>query len=115
MNARLATFALAIAMMAPGCGQPRFDASTAETAKASMERLSAGMNLEQKTALGKDMATVLMVDGLKTAFDSAFGTSGSAPPDKVAAFRSLHGLTAAEIHDKAEAIRKGIVGRGDGK
>jgi hypothetical protein len=112
MKTRLASFALAASMMVPGCGQPRFDASSAESAKASMERLTAGMDAGQKAELGKDMAVVMMAGGLNAAFDFAFGTGGGAPPDQVAVFRSLHGLTAAEIHDKAESIGKGLAGRG---
>jgi hypothetical protein len=105
-NASLAA-AVLLSLATVGCdGSPRFDISNEESAKASIEKLSAGMSPTQRQTFAKDMATVLSQDGVKKAVQETEKNRTAAPADKTAIYKPLHGLTAAELHDKAEAIRQ---------
>jgi hypothetical protein len=95
--------ALSLALAVAGCsdGAPRIDASTDQTARASLERMRAGLSEAQRDALAGDIATVAMPAMIKRAFAS--GNMGEGP---AVSLKPIDGLTAAEIHERAEAIRK---------
>ena len=105
-NASLAA-ALLLSLATIGCdGSPRFDMSSEESAKASIEKLSAGMSPTERQSFAKDMATVVSRDGVKKAVQETDKNGTSAPADKTAIYKPLHGLSVADLHDKAEAIRR---------
>ena len=106
------TPALILSLAIAGCGGPagptdpaaRFDASTDETAKASISRVQAGMTEFQRGQMAQDMATVSIsammgesLEALKKGQRVEMGPAESLKP--------ADGLTAAELHEKAEAIR----------
>ncbi len=108
---RRAAVVLFVALAVVGCGTARFDATSEDSAKASIERLSAGMTKEQKEELAKDVMAVVFVDGMKQVFKNGL-TPGKKPEfSKTEMFRSIHGLTAAEIHAKAEQVRNDMAER----
>jgi uncharacterized protein YceK len=96
---------LTVALALAGCGSTRLDASSDESMKASLDKMSAGMTPAQKEALAKDVGIVMLRDGTKQAFQTAFSKDG-APAGKAELFKSLQGKTAGEIHERAEAIRR---------
>jgi hypothetical protein len=86
-------FLMSVVVLAfSGCwgGVARFDASNDKAVKSSMARMTAGMNEQQKKQLSLDMMACAGPELMKT---------GSVM------FKSLHGMSVAEIHDKAEAAR----------
>lgn len=95
---------LMIALALAGCGSPRFDGTSDETMKTSLEKMSAGMTPAQKEVLVKDLGAVMLRDGMRQAFQAAVRKDG-APAGKAELLKSLQGKTAAEIHERAEAIR----------
>jgi hypothetical protein len=96
---------LLVAMALAGCGSPRFDGTSDESMKTSLKKMTADMTPAQKEALGKDLGIVMLRDGMKQAFQAAFSKDG-APAGKAELLKSLQGKTAAEIHERAEAIRR---------
>jgi hypothetical protein len=96
--------ALSLSLVVAGCGggAPRIDASTDETARASLDRMRAGLSKAQRDALAGDISTVAMPAMIKRALASRNMSEGPA-----VSLKPIDGLTAAEIHEKAEAIRKG--------
>jgi hypothetical protein len=113
---RLAFLLLLLASVA-GCGRPgRLDASTDAAAVASIKQMSVGMTDEQKDAFYNDIVTAASPGAIQIFSVSAFNKDLQAfPPSSAAIFKSLHGLTAAEIHQKAEEERRQDEERADGK
>lgn len=101
-----AAVVLFVALAVVGCGTARFDATSEESAKASIDRLSAGMTKEQKEELAKDVMAVVFVDGMQQVVKNAFTPGQKRELSKTDMFRSIHGMTAAEIHTKAEQVRR---------
>ena len=103
--ASLASSLLLILAIAGCGGAPRFDVSSEESTKASRDRMEAALTPLEKEALKKDIGTVVMQDGLQRAVQDASSREKS-PSDRSAVFKTLQGLTAWEIHEKAETIRR---------
>jgi hypothetical protein len=108
---RLLSPILLSSLLLAGCGGPRFDATSEATAKASMERMSSGMSTAEKEEFGKDVMTVVMGDAMQTALSSMANAvqlpkGEIAKPASTLMFTSINGLTRAEIHAKAEQVRK---------
>jgi hypothetical protein len=97
MNRSIACLLVLLAMVAGCGGEPRFDATDEATAKASVDRMTAGMTAAQKDEFTKSMTTVMVAPALK----------GGVPKDQSpnSLRKPLHGMTAAEITAKAESIR----------
>jgi hypothetical protein len=107
-RALMIALALSLGLAVAGCGgPPRFDATNDDTAKASVDRMKAGLSEAQRYALAKDMATVAMPALMKQAF-SRMGADKGGKIGPAEAMKPLHGLTAAEIHERAEGVRKGL-------
>ena len=96
---------LMVALALAGCGSPRFDGTSDESMKTTLKKMTAGMTPAQKEAMVKDIGIVTMLDVVEQASQSASGKD-KAPVDKAAMFKTVQGRTAAEIHEKAEAIRR---------
>src|SRR5262245_48744180 len=94
-------------LLAAGCSNAsRLDATNEETLKRSMEAMQTGMSEQQKKEFVGDCMTVVLPDAMKNAFQGAFNMDKKADPMNGAQlFKSLHGLTAAEIHKKAADVR----------
>jgi hypothetical protein len=94
-----------------GCGGPaRIDATNEQTFKDSSAAITAKMTEAQKAEFGSDCATVMMKGSLPELMKKAMD-AGAKPPKEPAPgeiAKPLHGLTAAEVHAKAEAIRAGF-------
>jgi hypothetical protein len=118
---RVDAVALAACLALPlaGCGgAPRFDASSDAAARASVERMKSGLSPEAQKQLDDDIAAVALPGVMATAFRALSGMVGGPPPDAAdvaAAFRPLDGLTASEIHEKAEAILRNRPGAPSGQ
>jgi hypothetical protein len=91
-------------LLAAGCGPKavRIDATTDATAEASIDAMREGLTEDQKERLQSDMKALTM--------PVMMGALLKEPPEggRLTArdlARPLHGLTAAEIHDKAQARR----------
>jgi hypothetical protein len=109
-------FAAAIALaflsyLATGCGlSHRFDATSEETVKASIEAMCAGKSEDQRKQLADDLATFTptrpdaSLTGAKKSRAKPAAASSTDPPNGL--YKPLHGLTADEIHDKAETTRR---------
>jgi hypothetical protein len=52
---------------------------------------------------------VILVEGIRLGYPKRFRTEEGAPRIHVELYRPLNGLTAAEIHRKAEALRRQLV------
>lgn len=107
MNATRCLFLFAV--LISGCGQSTLDTSNEAALKASIERMSAGMTKEQKEAFGKDCMAAVLPDAMKDAFSSAMKSAGNKTevkkPSETDLLKPLHGLTVAQIHQKAEEAR----------
>lgn len=113
---RMRRFVAAIALglasgTADGCGgvggSPRFDASTEEAAHASIEAMKAGLGDDARKRLADDLATFTPTrpDAALTGARKKARAKSAAVDKPNVIFKPLDGLTAAEIHDKAEQTR----------
>jgi hypothetical protein len=92
-----------------GCGgSPRLDASSDATLEASTKRITAGMTEEQKKAFVSDMGAAVLPGAMKSVFENAFkkGANKTPPQSGHEVFKPLHGMTASEIHAKADRERQ---------
>ena len=101
---RLAVLTVALVTVV-GCGAPRFDSTSEETTKTSMERMSRGLNEEQKQQLAVDIATVTMPNAMNAALAALSSKDDPKQPGATGVMKPLHGKTAAEIHALAENVR----------
>lgn len=98
----ITSFLVVLLLAVPGCSRPpRMDASTDESAKASVEKMTAGMTEEQKKEFLADAAVLMAKDAA-----DRFGTESKRRTTRTELYQPLHGLTVAEIHAKAEELRK---------
>lgn len=98
---------LAVLAFLPGCGSrpPKMDASTDESVKQSIDKMTEGMTDAQKEEFGKDCLTACFEDMMRLAAERAFSKEEKRKPTKAEVFKAIHGLTAAEIHAKAVELR----------
>lgn len=89
---------LLLALVALGCGSPRFDGSSKAAAEASVKAMTETMSEEEAQQLTAAVATILFVENLPRAL------SGQKPTE-ADLYASLDGLTATEIIAKANQIR----------
>ena len=102
------TLCLVLTLLFAGCGgtagsAPRLDTTSEATLKSSMEKLTAGMTEDQKRQLTADTLSITMPTMMK---ELAKGTARKV--EGVEFFAPLNGLTAAEIHQRAEQARAAI-------
>jgi hypothetical protein len=84
--------------------EPRFDATTDETAKASLEAMNARLSDREKQQLQSDMVLLCFDTALQAGF--ANPTGGTVPMSTV--LKPCHGMTASEIRRKASEIGAAI-------
>jgi hypothetical protein len=109
----LPTTLLLLVLLPPlaGCSRPpRFDATSDATVESSIKAMAEPLSEGGRKAFASDLTTVSVPGIVKAAFGSGRGKAKGEPPKKSELFRGLHGLTVAEIHAKAEAIRVGFAG-----
>jgi hypothetical protein len=76
-----------------------------------MKSMSAGMTEAERKQFAADCMSVVFQDALKSAVARLGDPAKSkAEPDKAMMFKPLNGLTATEIHAKAEEVRARMSG-----
>ncbi len=93
---------LTLCLTLAGCslGAPKFDASSEESVRTSMERMTKGMSDKERVKLAGAMASLMVADPVTLALNAKDSTV-----NEVAVFKPLHGMTAKEIIAKAEAAK----------
>jgi hypothetical protein len=110
-SAHLASCCLVAALLA-GCGSgaPRVDTSSEANLKTSLEKIKGGMNDDERRQFASDTVALMMPDMEKNAAQNqsqpAAPNKSPSAPSQTEFFKSMNGMTAAEIHAKAEAIRQ---------
>lgn len=94
-----------LAVTLTGCGGPTLDASSDQTLKDSMERMTADMSDKEKVQFGMAVAKLTVKDTLQNALQN-IGDSGlkglTSPTEPSEVFKSMDGMTADEIIAKAK-------------
>ena len=95
--------AIVIAVAASFVEKPRLDASsTAVSLESSLQKVTAGMSDTQKKEFLADCMELTLPGTMKSAFERAFLSNGPPATTGPRMYRPLQGMTAAEIHRKAE-------------
>ena len=103
------TFSTLTLILLVGCGgTPRIDASSDAALASSIKSINSSLSEDGKKEFAGDCTTILMTTALKSAFGGAFGKEKGQAPEKTDLFKSLDGMTAAEVHARASDIRKGM-------
>jgi hypothetical protein len=98
--------AVLVAVMATVAEMPRLDATNAATLDASLQKITASMSDDQKKAFLADCTELTLSGTMKTAYQNAFLYEGPPESSGRKMYKPLHGMTAAEIHRKAENARE---------
>ena len=85
-----------VAVLVAGCGEQRFDATSEETVKASIEQMGKNLSQEDKARFARGVMGAMM----KSAFRSATKKKVASPAEVA---RPLHGLTATQIMQLGDA------------
>jgi hypothetical protein len=89
-----------------GCGGgPRLDATSMDTLAASRKAMETDMTDNQKRQLATDLADALGPEAAQTAMKNAFSKEKK-ETSQSELYKPLQGLTATEIHDRAETNRQ---------
>jgi hypothetical protein len=98
-----------VCLAAVGCtGEPRLDTTSEETFNASVEKIGQKLDDAGKKQLAEDMATITMTGAMKAVgqvFSNENAKGASTAPDVM---KDLNGLTASQLHSKAEEIRSSL-------
>ena len=105
--------AVVVAVLASVGETPRLDASSEARLRASLERMTAGMSDAQKKEFYADCIELTLPDTMKSAFQLTFLHDRPLWSNGPRMFKPLKGMTAAEIHRKAEGARRASRVRGD--
>ncbi len=107
---RLATapvLALALTFAPSGCaGEPRLDATTEATLRASVRRMGVGLAPAERAEFMTSMMTLTVVPTMERAVQDLFSGDAAPDPSASALMRPLHGLTVRQINAKAAAWRE---------
>ena len=90
---------VAIAVAFAGCGEQRFDATSEETVKASIEQMGKNLSQEDKVRFARG----IMGSAIGPAFQAAMTKDSAHSGDLT---KSLHGLTAKQIMERGDAMLK---------
>ncbi len=90
---------VAIAVAFAGCGEQRFDATSEETVKASIEQMGKSLSQEDKVRFARG----IMGSAIGPAFQAAMTKDSAHSGDLT---RSLHGLTAKQIMERGDLLLK---------
>ncbi len=82
---------------------PRLDASSEASLETSLQRMTEGMSDAQRKEFLADCMDLTLPDTLRSAFQHAFLSNGPPASNGSRMFKPLQGMTAADIHRKAEA------------
>ena len=105
MKSRLRCGLLVSVLAITGCGGgPRLDATSMETYAVTRKALETGMTDNQKRQLAKDFADALGPEAAQAAMKNTFSKE-KATTNQIDIYKSLDGMTAEEIHLKAEENR----------
>lgn len=100
---RLRNVAIAcLCLSAAGCGEPTFDATDQASRQASLKRMGAKLDEPAKKQLARDMVTI----SIGPMFKAALSRKGSPEANGEEVLKSMHGMTASQIHAKAEEVRQ---------
>ena len=89
-----------------GCGGgPRLDATSMDSFGASRKAMEADLTDKQKSQLAKDLADALGPEAARMAMNNTFSKEKSTT-NPIDIYKSLDGMTAEEIHLKAEENRQ---------
>lgn len=97
--------AIVIAVVASVVDKPRLDASSEASLEASLQKMTAGMSAAQKKEFLADCMELTLPDTMKSAFQRAFLSNGPPATTGPRMYRPLQGMSAAEIHRKANVAR----------
>ena len=88
-----------------GCGGPKLDVTNVDTFTASRKAMEASMTDNQKRQLANDLRDALGPEVAQATMDNTFSKEKktTSPTDM---YKSLQGLTAEDIHNKAEENRQ---------
>ena len=102
--------ALATAFAISGCGGPaRLDTASEESLKASKKAMTFGMTNEQQEEFADDLRAAVLLDELgKMGVGQKSTMFQMDEPNELEMFKPLHGMTAAQIHTKAEEVRRAV-------
>jgi hypothetical protein len=106
MKAGLSCGLLFLLLAITGCGGgARLDATNTDTFSASRKAMEAGMTDKQKRQLATDFADAVGPEAREATMKNTFGKEKSTTsPTEI--YKSLQGLSAEEIHNKAEENRE---------
>jgi hypothetical protein len=97
---------LILALAISGCGRsPRLDTTSEETYKASQKAITADMTDAQKREFAGDIAAAVGPEAVQAGLRNTFSKDKS-QASPTAMYKSLNGMTAEEIHAKAEENRR---------
>ena len=88
-----------VALLVAGCGEQRFDATSEETVKASIEQMGKNLSQEDKVRFARG----IMGSAIGPAFQAAMTKDSAHSGDLT---KSLHGLTAKQIMERGDAMLK---------
>ena len=98
--------AIVIAVVTSVGETPRLDASSEASLEVSLQKMTAGMSNAQKKEFLADCMELTLPNTMKSAFERAFLSNGPPATTGPRMYRPLQGMNAAEIHRKAEGIRR---------
>jgi hypothetical protein len=98
--------AVLIAVLAMVAETPRLDVASEGRLEASLQKMTTGMSDARKKEFFEDCMDLTLPDTMKSAFQHAFLQNGPAAASGPRLFKPLHGMSAAEIHRKAEEVRR---------
>ena len=88
-----------------GCGSPTIDASSAGALAASIKKINRSLSEPDQLTFAKDCSTIIFPDALRVAARNDIQRAWSRALADPTHFKPLHGLTASQVHDKAEQSR----------
>ncbi len=98
------TSALVTTLVVPGClGEARLDTSSQASIDSSIKAMQSGLSDKDKQQLNADMSAVTMQAVFKAMSESKGQNKGPTGPEL---YKPLSGMTAKQIHEKAEEVRK---------
>jgi hypothetical protein len=98
--------AVLLAVLATVAETPRLDATSEGRLEASLEKMTTGMSDARKKEFFEDCMDLTLPDTMKSAFQRAFLRNGPPAASGPRLFKPLHGMSVAEIHRKAEEVRR---------
>jgi hypothetical protein len=98
--------AVLLAVLATVAETPRLDATSEGRLEASLQKMTTGMSDARKQEFFEDCMDLTLPDTMMSAFQRAFLRNGPPAASGPRLFKPLQGMSAAEIHRKAEEVRR---------